>query len=82
VHDVGKFAQRAEADPETYRTLSNLHEFAVTDSRGQVSYHHAAYTWQFIEDHISWLTRIGNGEGNIAQWAARHHKPARFGTGW
>jgi CRISPR-associated protein Csm1 len=73
---VGKFAQRAEADPETYRTLSNLHEFAVTDQHGQISYHHAAYTWQFIEDHLSWLTRIGNGEGNVAQWAARHHKPS------
>jgi hypothetical protein len=22
LHDIGKFAQRAEADPETYRTLS------------------------------------------------------------
>jgi CRISPR-associated protein Csm1 len=76
LHDVGKFAQRAEADPETYRTLPNLHEFAITDQRGQVSYHHAAYTWQFIEEHLSWLTRIGNGEGNIAQWAARHHKPS------
>ena len=76
LHDVGKFAQRAEADPETYRTLSNLQEFAVTDPRGQVSYHHAAYTWQFIEDHLSWLTRVGNGDGNVAQWAARHHKPS------
>jgi len=27
LHDVGKFAQRAEADPETSPTLSNLHEF-------------------------------------------------------
>lgn len=75
LHDVGKFAQRAEVDPEAYRSLSNLHEFAVTDTKGQIAYHHAAYTWQFIEHHLSWLTRLGNGEGNVAQWAARHHKP-------
>jgi len=76
LHDVGKFAQRAEADPEAYRSLSNLHEFAVTDARGQLAYHHAAYTWQFIENHLSWLTRLGDDQGNVAQWAARHHKPS------
>jgi len=76
VHDVGKFAQRAEADPEKYRTLSNLHEFAVTDARGQTSYHHAAYTWQFVEEHLPWLTQLRFEDGNVAQWAARHHKPS------
>jgi len=76
LHDVGKFAQRAEADPETYRSLANLHEFGVIGPHGEVAYHHAAYTWQFIENHLAWLTALGNGEGNVAQWAARHHKPS------
>src|SRR5271166_3260316 len=75
LHDVGKFAQRSEADPETYRTLSNLQEFAVFDDRGRASYHHAAYTWQFIESNLPWLL-AGSSEGNIGQWAARHHKPS------
>ncbi len=76
LHDVGKFAQRAEADPESYRSLPNLHEFAVTGERGAVSHHHAAYTWQFIEEHLQWLMKVGGPEGNVAQWAARHHKPS------
>jgi CRISPR-associated protein Csm1 len=76
LHDVGKFAQRAEADPERYRNISNLGEFCLTDARGVTSYHHAAYTWQFIEDHLNWLTLVGAEEGNVAQWAARHHKPS------
>jgi CRISPR-associated protein Csm1 len=77
LHDVGKFAQRAEADPEQYRSLANLHEFARTDDRGITSYHHAAYTWQFIERHAGWLCRVGEESGeNVAGWAARHHKPS------
>jgi CRISPR-associated protein Csm1 len=76
LHDVGKFAQRAEADPEKYRTIANLQEFAVTGPHGETAYHHAAYTWQFIESHLPWLTRLGNTEGNVGQWAARHHKPS------
>ena len=77
LHDVGKLAQRAEADPERYRTLSNLHEFARTDERGVTSYHHAAYTWQFMEEHLGWLCTVGEGgDANIAGWAARHHKPS------
>jgi len=76
LHDVGKFAQRAEADPERYRTLENLHLFCVTDDKGATRYHHAAYTWQFIADHLNWLTRLGDGDETIAGWAARHHKPS------
>ncbi len=78
LHDVGKLAQRAEADPERYRSLPNLHEFAKYDDRSQqISYHHAAYTWQVIEDHLGWLTGLGEGgDSNVATWAARHHKPS------
>lgn len=77
LHDVGKLAQRAEAEPERYRSLSNLHEFATTDREGRVQYHHAAYTWQFIADHLPWLLAQGEGgDENIAGWASRHHKPS------
>lgn len=77
LHDVGKLAQRAEADPERYRTIANLHEFARTDEQGRTQYHHAAYTWQFIEEQFPWLLTLGEGgDDNIAGWAARHHKPS------
>lgn len=77
LHDVGKFAQRAEADPEQYRSLANVQEFACADDRGVVSYHHAAYTWQFIQRHAQWLCGVGDGgDANVAVWAARHHKPS------
>jgi CRISPR-associated protein Csm1 len=77
LHDLGKPAQRAEVDPERYRTLSNLHIFARTDEQGRTQYHHAAYTWQFIEEHIGWLLGVGaGGDDNVAGWAARHHKPS------
>ncbi len=78
LHDVGKFAQRAEVDPERYRALENLHLFCVcvTDGKGATRYHHAAYTWQFISEHLNWLTRIGEGDETIAGWAARHHQPS------
>ncbi|HEY8517143.1 MAG TPA: type III-A CRISPR-associated protein Cas10/Csm1 [Candidatus Binatia bacterium] len=86
LHDVGKFAQRAEADPERYRSLANLHLFAVTEKATdeatgntytRTAYHHAAYTWQFIETHLPWLTSVGDGgDQNVAGWAARHHKPS------
>ena len=76
LHDVGKFGQRAEFDPEGFRSFSNLGEFAqIEPSSGRISYHHAAYTWRFIEDCLPWLTRLTGPEGNVAQWAARHHNP-------
>lgn len=75
LHDVGKLAQRAEIDPERYRSLENLHEFAVVRD-GTTSYHHAAYTWQFLADHAPWLAHLGEGDENVATWAARHHKPS------
>ncbi|SRR5579875_781339 len=77
LHDVGKFAQRAEADPERYAAIPNLGLFCVSDQSGAVRYHHAAYTWQFIEDNLPWLiNRAQGGEQNLAGWAARHHKPS------
>lgn len=76
LHDVGKLAQRAEADPERYRSLANQHLFTRTVD-GRVQYHHAAYTWQFIADHAPWLTTVGRGDDDsVAGWAARHHKPS------
>lgn len=77
LHDVGKLAQRAEADPERYRSLENLHLFAHTDERGATSYHHAAYTWQFLAEQAPWLMELGEGgDENVAGWASRHHKPS------
>ncbi len=75
LHDVGKFAQRAEADPEACPSLPNPRDFVVTDTRGRLSYHHAAHTWHFIEENFRWLATPGAKEGNIARWAACHHKP-------
>ena len=75
LHDVGKFAQRAEADPESCPPLPNPRDFVVADARGKLSYQHAAYTWHFIEDNFRWLTASAGKEGNVARWAACHHKP-------
>src|SRR5579883_3146622 len=36
LHDVGKFAQRAEADPERYAAIPNLGLFCVSDQSGAV----------------------------------------------
>jgi CRISPR-associated protein Csm1 len=79
LHDVGKLAQRVEADPETYRSLSNLGEFTSTGPDGRLRYHHAAYTWQLLAEHAGWLAREGDAAGNVARWAARHHTPSDFG---
>ncbi len=79
LHDVGKLAQRAEADPERYKSLANQHLFTRTVD-GRAQYHHAAYTWQFIADHADWLTAVGRGDDDsVAGWAARHHKPTYVG---
>jgi CRISPR-associated protein Csm1 len=75
LHDVGKFAQRAEADPEVCPALPNPRDFVVTDPRGRLSYHHAAFTWHFIEQHFPWLATPGGKDGSVARWAACHHKP-------
>ena len=75
LHDVGKFAQRAAADPENCPPLPNPRDFVLADAHGKLSYQHAAYTWHFIEDNFRWLTAPAGKEGNVARWAACHHKP-------
>lgn len=75
LHDVGKFAQRAEADPDACPAMPNPRDFVVADPRGRLSYQHAAYTWCFIEEHFRWLAAPSGKEGNVARWAACHHKP-------
>ncbi len=71
LHDIGKFAQRAEVEKETSRVKENFAEFCPQDkATGNYSHLHAAHTAYFIEtfipENLCEKTELFN--------AARHHK--------
>jgi CRISPR-associated protein Csm1 len=72
LHDVGKFAQRAEA----LRSESDLDAYCPLDPKtGRRTHHHAAYSAAFIEQYLSWLAPPGVGDQNAMGFAGRHHRP-------
>jgi len=75
LHDVGKFFQRATSERATEE---NLHEFCPPnpDAPDRRTHHHAAYTAEFIETYLPWLSLKGQRDLNPMVWAARHHRPS------
>ncbi len=73
LHDVGKFAQRADAlrdraDPESY---------CPADPRTHRRTHiHAALSAAFVDEYLPWLTDPGRGSNQVAGFAGRHHAPS------
>lgn len=73
LHDVGKVGQRGKAGTVS---PSNLETFCKEDPERPVRTHvHAAWTAQFVEEHLRPVWE-GHGEQQVLRWAAAHHVPS------
>lgn len=73
LHDVGKFAQRAEAPCST----NMEHEFCpFNQSEGYHTHKHVLYTDYFIEHDLLLPEELETKRSYLARLASVHHKPA------
>lgn len=77
VHDVGKFGQRANAPGEGLGAEAKaLADFLCPTWAGRPTHLHAAYTAQFIMEHMSYLPP-GVDQQQVLRLAAYHHRPSK-----
>lgn len=93
LHDLGKFAERAQLDVPADELLSSKKRYcpwqidAAGEKKGYHSHVHAAYTalaFELIEQHIPDLVQgdrtpfADSGADSLADAAAAHHRPETF----
>ena len=76
LHDVGKFAQRAEI--KDLYNKSNEGLYCKPQTGGWYSHQHSVFTQGFLEKHRDVLPD-GVNVSNVIQLAAKHHTPSTYG---
>ncbi len=72
LHDIGKFAQRAERP----KSADQVGEYCRTNDSGQSTHLHVLYTDYFIENDLPLPLELNNDRSRLARLASAHHKPA------
>jgi len=85
-HDIGKFGQRADDGYQNSSELSAQSKkiaayLCNTTQEGYFTHQHVIWTNNFLEEHKSIFHQsslLGEGENNLINLAAYHHKPTSF----